>query len=722
METTLFSRITQSKNGQYLAVDEILRKIKNGEWQDIALKIMAEGNKEVRNELKKAVPYFTPSGKFEQRKANGLIAHSGLIGIDIDEVENIEAVAQILRADEHTYSVFKSISGRGLCVLVRVEPDKHKDAFEALAKYYFEILRHPVDPSCKDVSRARFVSYDPDLYVNHSAKVFKKYLPKKETNTVRPLNFIHTKTKFEKVLERINCDITGGYHQWRDIGFAIAAEFGEAGRGYYHHISSYSPTYDQKTTDKQYSYCCRPYAGGIKIGTFYHYAKQSGVDVTDQNESMVAKIAYFAKEGGRNIDSVRKIIDMKGLEQNDEVVEAVFQSKDFNPTVNENGKSDLNIEEVELWLSSNYNIQKNEITRAYELDLKPLETEDFNSIFIAAKKTFDKLSRELFDTIIFSNFTPKYNPVRDYFNRIGWDGKDRIDDLCKSITSTTGTFEFRKRMLTKWLLGIIEPVYISEPNILMLVLAGKKQGTGKSWFFRNLLPKPLKNYFAVSQLDQGKDDYILLTQKLLILDDEYSGKSKKDSKQLKYILSANQFDLREPYGKKNVTLQKIATMAGTSNDIQILNDPTGNRRIIVFEVTDRCKFDLYNTIDKEQLFAQVVALHERGERSLLLESDIDALARYTGGEFEESCVEKELLLEFYAPALADDYSRIFLTTTQIKVRLEIHTHQRLNINRLGMELKAAGFERQKIKGSYGYYVQDLKGQGVTLNQPPQDPF
>jgi predicted P-loop ATPase len=709
METTLFSKITQSKNGQFLAMDEILRKIKNGEWQDIALKIMAEKDKDVRNELKKYVPYFTPSGKFEHRKASGLIAHSGLIGIDIDEVENIEAVRQILKADDYTYAVFKSISGYGLCVLVRIEPDKHKEAFEALSKYYFEILRHPIDPSCKDVSRARFVSYDPDLYVNHSAKVFKKYLAKKITNTAKPLNFIHTQSKFEKVMERIDTDITGNYHQWRDIGFAIASEFGESGRGYYHHISSYSPTYDAKTCDKQYTYCCRPYNGGIKIGTFYYYAKLNGIDVSDQTEAMIAKIAYFAKEGGRNKESVKGILELKGVEYNEEVVDAVFQSKDYNPTVNESGKSELNIEEVELWLSSNYNIRKNEITRAYELDLKPLETEDFNSIFIAAKKTFERLSREIFDTIIFSNFTPKYNPVRDYFNSIVWDGKDRIDELCKSITSNTGTFEFRKRMLTKWLLGIIEPVYLQEPNILMLVLAGKKQGTGKSWFFRNLLPKPLKNYFAVSQLDQGKDDYILLTQKLLILDDEYSGKSKKDSKQLKYILSANQFDLREPYGKKNVTLQKIATMAGTSNDIQILNDPTGNRRIIVFEVIERCKFDLYNQIDKEQLFAQVLALHERGERSLLQEADIDALARYTGGEFEESCVEKELLMEFYQPAEDSDYNKIFLTTTQIKVRLELNTHQRLNINRLGMELKAAGFERKKVKGNYGYYVQEVKG-------------
>lgn len=708
METSLFNKITQSKNGQILSIDEILRKIKNGEWQDLALKIMAEKDKDKRNELKKFVPYFTPSGKFEHRKATGLIAHSGLIGIDIDEVENIEAVRQILKSDEYTYSVFKSISGYGLCVLVRIEPDKHKEAFEALAKYYFEILRHPVDPSCKDVSRARFVSYDPDLYVNHSAKVFKKYLPKKETKTARPVNFIHTQTKFEKVMGRIDRDITGGYHQWRDIGFAIASEFGENGRQYYHAISSYSPVYDEKTTDKQYTYCCRPYNGGISIGTFYYYAKLSGIDVTDQQEEILAKIAYFAKTGGRNKESVKGISELQGLEYNEEVVDAVFKSKDYNPTINESGRAELNIEEVELWLSSNYNIRKNEITRAYELDLKPLETEDFNSIFIAAKKTFEKLTRELFDTIIFSNFTPKYNPVRDYFNSITWDGKDRIEDLCNSITSSTGTFEFRKRMLTKWLLGIIEPVYINEPNILMLVLAGKKQGTGKSWFFRNLLPKPLKNYFAVSQLDQGKDDYILLTQKLLILDDEYSGKSKKDSKQLKYILSANQFDLREPYGKKNVTLQKIATMAGTSNDIQILNDPTGNRRIIVFEVSERCKFDLYNYIDKEQLFAQVLALHERGERSLLSESDIDALARYTGGEFEESCVEKELLLEYFEPSTPDNHNRIFLTTTQIKVRLELITHQRLNINRLGMELKAAGFVRQKYKSVYGYFVHDLK--------------
>jgi len=711
MEVSLFNKITQSRNGQTFAIDEILRKIKDGAWQDVCLKIMAENDKEKRQEMKKQVPYFTPSGKFEQRKNNGIISHSGMIGIDIDEVEKIDAVIQILKADPHTYSVFRSISGKGVCVLVKIEPNKHLEAFEALSKYYFELLRHPIDPACKDVSRARFVSYDPELFINSSAKVFKKYLPKKEVKTVKPKNYIHTASKFDKVMSRIDTDITGGYHQWRDIGFAIASEFGEQGRSYYHHVSSYSAQYDAKTTDKQYSYCLRQFSGAaaIKIATFYYYAKIAGIDVSDKNEEIAAKVAYFAKEGGRNIESAKKILEMKGISPQDEVLDAVFKSNDYNPTVNDNGKAELDIEEVEMWLSTNYEIKKNEITRVYELDKKPLEQEDLNSIFISAKKTFDKLSRELFDTIIFSNFTPKYNPVRDFLNELEWSGKDQIEKLCQSITSTTGTFEFRKRMLTKWLIGMIDPIFEPDPNILMLVLAGKKQGTGKTWFFRHLLPKELKyNYFAVSQLDQGKDDYILLTQNLLILDDEYSGKSKRDAKLLKYVLSAAHFDLREPYGKKNVKLKKIATLCGTSNDVQILNDPSGNRRVIVFEVNDKCKFDIYNQVDKKDLFAQVVALRDRGENSTLTEQDIKNLESYTAGEFEQSCVEKELLHEYFAQGELFPTNSCWMTTTQIKVKLELNTRQNLNISRLGMELKAAGYTRAKKEGAYKYYLSPLK--------------
>jgi len=54
---------------------------------------------------------------------------------------------------------------------------------------------------------------------------------------------------------------------------------------------------------------------------------------------------------------------------------------------------------------------------------------------------------------------------------------------------------------------------------------------------RRLLPKPLANYYAESKLDGGKDDDILLTKKLIIMDDEFGGKSKFEAKRFKELTS-----------------------------------------------------------------------------------------------------------------------------------------------------------------------------------------
>jgi len=175
---------------------------------------------------------------------------------------------------------------------------------------------------------------------------------------------------------------------------------------------------------------------------------------------------------------------------------------------------------------------------------------------------------------------------------------------------------------------------------------------------------------------------------------------------MKYVLSANQFDLREPYGKKNVRLTKIASLCGTTNDVQILNDPTGNRRIIIFEVIDRCDFEKYNSIDKEQLFAQLVYLIQKGESPDLSPLDVQELNKFTEGEYSESCIEKELLLKFFAPGSEMNYNSQWLTASEIKVKIETSTNQRLYHKRLGMELAANGFVKKKQGGLYKYLVSE----------------
>lgn len=363
----------------------------------------------------------------------------------------------------------------------------------------------------------------------------------------------------------------------------------------------------------------------------------------------------------------------------------------------------ISIEALELWLQNEYPIKKNIITRSYELHGIELETEDWNSIFIAAKKKFEKLQRELFDTLLFSNFTPSYNPIKDYFQSFNWDKKDRINSLCQCINSDTGDFNYRLSLLQSWLLGIIESIYNGEPNVLQLILAGK-QNTGKSYFFKNLLPSKLLKYFGLSQLDKGKDDELLMCQLLMILDDEYSGKSKQDAKHLKRLQSAPSFNLRPPYGKKNEKLKRIATLCGTSNETQLLNDLTGNRRNIIFEIIGKFNFNLYNGISKDQLFAQLVSLHKQGVKAALSDSLIDQIQQHTEGKHSEVSIEAECIKNlFEPPAAADKFN--FMNATAVKVIIEKATGQKLNIGKLGKELTRLKYTKVQVKNiGSGYLI------------------
>lgn len=122
------------------------------------------------------------AGKFNRRAIAGLVEHSGFICLDYDKFPNeseLQVWRDTLEADEYTYCVFTSPSGRGLKRLVKIPPTDyagHKAYFRALqAQYdcpYF-------DTNVFDVSRICFESYDPELQINASSRVWEglKYDP-----------------------------------------------------------------------------------------------------------------------------------------------------------------------------------------------------------------------------------------------------------------------------------------------------------------------------------------------------------------------------------------------------------------------------------------------------------------------------------------------------------------------------------------------------------------
>ena len=114
--------------------------------------------------------------------------------------------------------------------------------------------------------------------------------PKSNTATTNVVAVADTDIEsYISAIEQSGTDITGSYATWRDLGFALAEEYGETGRDYFHRISKNYAGYDAKECDAQFDKCSNAKGHGITIATFYHYAHQSGVKPTKlQNNNEVA--------------------------------------------------------------------------------------------------------------------------------------------------------------------------------------------------------------------------------------------------------------------------------------------------------------------------------------------------------------------------------------------------------------------------------------------------
>ncbi|HET6558035.1 MAG TPA: DUF3987 domain-containing protein [Prolixibacteraceae bacterium] len=114
---------------------------------------------------------------------------------------------------------------------------------------------------------------------------------KQETEKQSSVQPIDISTEVDMVVTRIESsltDITTSYQDWLNVGFAFANQFGEAGRSYFHRVSRFYSGYTKADCDKQFDQCLKstPSSRCITIKTFFHLAKQAGIDV-NTNETKV---------------------------------------------------------------------------------------------------------------------------------------------------------------------------------------------------------------------------------------------------------------------------------------------------------------------------------------------------------------------------------------------------------------------------------------------------
>lgn len=708
MNISLFPKIFARTPERTTSVDEFLNNVKHGTYEHLINPINEEPDKKKRKKLKEnTLPYVTISGTFpEVRNKEGLGEHSGFICLDIDDSPDLSRDWENVTQDKYTYGAFKSASGLGIAVIVKINPAKHLESFLALERYYLEKFQIILDKSCKDVTRPRFVSNDPNAYINKKdAETFKDYLKKKDTVKKLP-NIITGKNDITYIIDQVKdrrVDITrSSYHIWLEIGFAIAAEYGEMGRDYYHAISYYSEKYKADVCNRQFDHCLKSGGQGVQIATLFYHAKESNLDLVSPETKHIVAVSKMGKRGARKREDVIKLleeVDQMDPEQTKEIVNKVYDSKvDLRLT-----EELSELEQVELFIKNDYNLKRNEVTRYVENNGEEVDSVFINSVWLQAKRLISpKIAHDLIDKLIGSDFTPNYNPIIEFFEQNSHiKPTGLIDKLCEVIDTDTGLNDlnpsYKYIFIRKWLVGIVAAAF-GEHSPLVLVLCGG-QGTGKTEFFRRLLPEGLNKYYAESKLDAGKDDEILMTQKLIICDDEMGGKSKQDAKKIKELTSKAYFTLREPYGRKNITIKRLAVLCGTTNDDAVLNDPTGNRRIIPINVK-ALNHGLYNSIDKLGLLMEVYHLYKEGFRHTLTSEETALLNRNTT-EFETINRERELITQYFKTAdqrLTGDVIE-YMTATQIQSHIEqqIVGGSKVNQWKMSQELKSLGFQQKKKK-------------------------
>lgn len=179
-------KITQTTNLKEINMKEVLQIIKSEKYKVHTEYLRSETDKEKRSNYKRNnLPYVNFNGKFEKRSNDQLIKASGFMILDYDEsydLEKNQEIKQKLIDDNHVFSFFTSPSG-GIKFLVKIPVVKSDIEFKGYYNgvvAYFKEKGIILDESGKDISRACFLSFDPDLFERQGeTKTFKSYIEQK---------------------------------------------------------------------------------------------------------------------------------------------------------------------------------------------------------------------------------------------------------------------------------------------------------------------------------------------------------------------------------------------------------------------------------------------------------------------------------------------------------------------------------------------------------------
>lgn len=225
--------------------------------------------------------------------------------------------------------------------------------------------------------------------------------------------------------------------------------------------------------------------------------------------------------------------------------------------------------------------------------------------------------------------TNAFNPVKEYLEKLTWDGEKRAETFFIDYLGVEDRELFRECTKTALAACVARALNSVVEFDNMVVLVGA-QGTGKS----KILAKLAKNrrWFSDSIDIKGKEAYEGVRGKWIIEIAELAGFRKQDSETIKRFLTAPSDFYRAAFERYPQDQVRRCVFFGTTNDLSFLRDPTGARRFWPMEVNpSRRTKDQWTDLTPEtvnQVWAEAMQLYKSGQNLHLpphLEKEMDIL-------------------------------------------------------------------------------------------------
>jgi len=244
---------------------------------------------------------------------------------------------------------------------------------------------------------------------------------------------------------------------------------------------------------------------------------------------------------------------------------------------------------------------------------------------------------KIMDALSIAADKASFHPVRSYLEGLVWDKTPRIEYLFNAFLGAENS-EYTRQVSRKWFTAAVARIYrpgVKFDNMIIFVGA---EGIGKS----TLVGKLGGEWFSDTSIDlRNKKESMEDLQGVWIMEwAELTSFRTASVEAVKSFVSKRSDRFRPAYGRRVEEYARQCIFMGSTNVMEFLNDPDGNRRFwpILTQAVPIIA-DVHTQLTEElraQIWAEAVAMFKAGE-PLNLSSDLIAVAK----EIQQSHTESD---------------------------------------------------------------------------------